>query len=211
MKLGISEFKDIMKSIKDIMQQNKEYLIELDSAMGDGDLGLTMAKGFVAVSKTMDDFTDKDIGKALFQAGVAMNNTASSTMGTLIATAMMRAGKTVKGKEEVELKEIVEMGFAAVEGIKDRGKAEVGDKTILDSLVPAVEALKESSDNGFPLPTAFEAAYQAAKDGVEATKNMISQHGRARYYGEKSKGKQDPGATVAMLAIEAIWNYLKNI
>ncbi len=209
MKLDINKFQGVIRSIKDMMNENKEYLIKLDSAMGDGDLGLTMAKGFTAASKTMDDFTDKDIGKALFQAGVAMNNAASSTMGTLIATAMMRAGKVVKDKEEVVLKDIVEMGYAAVEGIKDRGKAEVGDKTILDSLVPAIEALKESSNIGSSLSLAFKAAHQAAKDGVESTKEMVSQHGRARYYGEKSKGKQDPGATVVMLVTEAICNYLK--
>ena len=208
MKLSITEFKGIINAVKDKMLENKEYLIELDSAMGDGDLGLTMSRGFEAASQVMTDFTGADIGKALFQAGIAMNNAASSTMGTLMATAIMRAGKAASGKDHVEPAEIVEMGEAAAQGIMDRGKAKVGDKTILDSFVPAVEALKEGVAKGISLQEVFDAACQAAKNGVEKTKEMVSQHGRAHYYGEKSKGKQDPGATVALLIFEAVKDYL---
>jgi phosphoenolpyruvate---glycerone phosphotransferase subunit DhaL len=211
MRFSIDEFRDVMRIINDKMQEDKDYLVDLDSVMGDGDLGLSMSKGFAVASRTMDDYTEKDIGKALFQAGIAMNNAASSTMGTLMATALMRAGKAVKGREEVDFADIVEMGFAVVEGIKERGKASLGDKTILDALVPAVEELKKGSEASSSVSSAFEAAYQAAKNGLEATKDMIAQHGRGRYYGEKSRGKQDPGATVAVLITEAISNYLSDL
>jgi phosphoenolpyruvate---glycerone phosphotransferase subunit DhaL len=211
MRFSIDEFRDVMRIINDKMQEDKDYLVDLDSVMGDGDLGLSMSKGFAVASRTMDDYTEKDIGKALFQAGIAMNNAASSTMGTLMATALMRAGKAVKGREEIDLADIVEMGIAAVEGIRERGKASLGDKTILDALVPAVEELKKGFKSDSSILSSFEAAYQAAKDGLEATKDMIAQHGRGRYYGEKSRGKQDPGATVAVLIIEVMSNYLSDL
>jgi len=211
MRFSIDEFRDVMRIINDKMQEDKDYLVDLDSVMGDGDLGLSMSKGFAVASRTMDDYTEKDIGKALFQAGIAMNNAASSTMGTLMATALMKAGKLVKGREEVDFADIVEMGFAVVEGIKERGKASLGDKTILDALVPAVEELKKGFKSDSSILSSFEAAYQAAKDGLEATKDMIAQHGRGRYYGEKSRGKQDPGATVAVLIIEVMSNYLSDL
>ncbi|MCK4258458.1 MAG: dihydroxyacetone kinase subunit L [Halanaerobiales bacterium] len=207
MKLSINEVREIMDSVNDIIHENRDYLIELDAAMGDGDLGLTMCKGFDASKESIHQFAGQDIGKALFQAGMAMTNASPSTMGTLMATAIMRSGKAIFGKEEIELKDISDMGFAAIQGIKDRGKAKQGDKTILDALIPAVEALKEASYLEKTFKVAFEDAYKASNEGLEATIEMVSHHGKAYCYGDKSRGKQDPGATVAMLITKAIRNY----
>lgn len=209
MKLDINDFKDIINCITETMHENKDYLIELDQVMGDGDLGLTMTKGFDAASGVMED-TGDDIGTSLFQASMAMNNAASSTMGTLLSSGIMRAGKIAKGEIEVNNRLFVEMAEAVVQGIKDRGKAKIGDKTILDALVPAVEAIKKEINSGNSLLDAFVRAAEAARKGVEATKDMVSQHGRAHYYGEKSRGKQDPGATVAQLSVEAVRDYLED-
>jgi dihydroxyacetone kinase-like protein len=203
----INEIKEIMNSIKEIMDENKDYLIELDQKMGDGDLGLTMSKGFNAACESMAE-DEEDIGALLLKASMAMNNAASSTMGTLVSSGIMQAGKTAKGHTEIDDQTFVKMVEEFVDGIKKRGKAEVGDKTILDAVVPAVESLKSDLDSGTELPEAMVNALSAAEEGVEATKEMVSQHGRAHYYGEKSKGKVDPGAVAGMLMFKAVKDYL---
>jgi dihydroxyacetone kinase-like protein len=209
--LTIAEFKGLLNSIKVIMHENKDFLIELDSAMGDGDLGLTMTSGFDAAAASLNGFAGEDIGAALFQAGMAMNNAAASTMGTLVASAIIRAAKVAKGVTRVDEDTYLAMAAASIEGIMDRGKAKVGDKTILDALVPAVDALKKAiKEEGQSLASACESAYQAAQSGFESTKGMVSQHGRAHYYGEKSRGKYDPGAAVAVLVSKAIYLNLKS-
>jgi dihydroxyacetone kinase-like protein len=203
----INEIKEIMNSIKKIMDDNKDYLIELDQKMGDGDLGLTMKKGFTAACESMPE-DEEDIGALLLKASMAMNNAASSTMGTLVSSGIMQAGKTAKGLKEIDDKTFVKMVEEFVNGIKKRGKAEVGDKTILDAVVPAVESLKKDVESGTDLSEAMVNALAAAEDGVESTKEMVSQHGRAHYYGEKSKGKVDPGAVAGMLIFKAVKDYL---
>lgn len=203
----IKEIKEIMNSIKEIMDENKDYLIELDQKMGDGDLGLTMSKGFKAACESMPE-DEEDIGALLLKASMAMNNAASSTMGTLVSSGIMQAGKTAKGLTEIDDQTFVKMVEEFVSGIKKRGKAEVGDKTILDAVVPAVESLKSDVGSGTDLAEAMVKALAAAEEGVESTKEMVSQHGRAHYYGEKSKGKVDPGAVAGMLIFKAVKEYL---
>src|SRR5690554_5411347 len=144
MNLSINDFKEIMGAIRDKSHERKDYLIQLDSAMGDGDLGLTMTTGFDAAANFMDGYEGTDIGIALMQAGMAMNNAASSTMGTLISSALIRAGKAAKGSDTVDSELYLTMATAAIEGIMDRGKAKVGDKTILDVFVPVLEALNKA-------------------------------------------------------------------
>jgi dihydroxyacetone kinase-like protein len=139
---------------------------------------------------------------------MAMNNAASSTMGTLVSSGIMQAGKTAKGLTEIDDQTFVKMVEEFVSGIKKRGKAEVGDKTILDAVVPAVESLKSDVGSGTDLAEAMVNALAAAEEGVESTKEMVSQHGRAHYYGEKSRGKVDPGAVAGMLIFKAVKDYL---
>jgi len=206
--LKACDVKEIFKEIKNIMDVNKDYLVELDAAMGDGDLGITMCTGFGAIVSELEKVEDDDLGNMIVKAGMIMANIAPSTMGTLIATALMKAGKIVKGYKEIGLKEAVDMGYAAVDGIKQRGKSEVGEKTILDSLYPAVIELDNAGKSGSSLCNAFSKALKAAQEGTEKTKMMMPKHGRAAYYGEKSIGRQDPGATVGMLVVEGIYNYL---
>lgn len=207
MNFKMAETKEIMNAIRDTMNENKDYLIELDQKMGDGDLGLTMSKGFNAACEALDN-ADADIGKSLLKASMAMNNAASSTMGTLVSSGIMQAAKTAKGSKEIDSEKFVEMAEEFVAGIKARGKAEVGEKTILDALVPAVEKLREEYESGSDLNTAFIRAAEKAEQGAESTKDMVSEHGRAHYYGEKSRGKIDPGAVAGKLIFEAVKNYL---
>jgi phosphoenolpyruvate---glycerone phosphotransferase subunit DhaL len=208
-KLNINDIKYIFKEIKLTMIENRDYLIELDGAMGDGDLGITMVEGFNAIVNETDKITENDIGVVLGRLGMIMANSAPSTLGTIIATAIMKSGKQVRGMTEISLEDIVKMGEAAVEGIKQRGKAEEGEKTILDSIVPAVNALKGELKPEYSLESAFENAYHVSLNGAESTKNMISKHGRAAWYGEKSIGRLDPGATAGMLIFKAIYSYIK--
>ena len=200
----IEDLRTQFKVISAHINANKDLLIELDSALGDGDLGLTMSTGFEAAVEALEADAGEDLGKTLMQVGMAVNNKAPSTMGTLISSAILRAARVVKGKAEFDDQDCVEMAKAAVQGIKDRGKAERGDKTILDSFIPAVEALEARLQEGASIKEALEDAAQAAKEGFEATAEMVSQKGRGHYYGEKSRGHKDPGAAVGMLIFEAL-------
>ena len=203
-KITKESLKDILGNIVKVMEAEKDYLIELDSAMGDGDLGLTMYTGFSAVYEEIDQLDETDMGKLFMKLGMKMNSVVPSTMGTLISTCFVKAAPKAKGKTELALSDIVEMGQAAVQGVMDRGKSKVGDKTMLDALAPAVEALSASEKSGKSLAEANIAAYQAAIDGVEKTKSMQSVHGRAAYYNEKSIGHPDSGAVAVMFIFKGI-------
>lgn len=198
------ELTQILDSIVAIMEGAKEELIELDGAMGDGDLGLTMVNGFTAVAEEIRALDETDMGKIMMKLGMKMNATVPSTMGTLISVCFIKAAPAAKGKTELTLQDMVKMGQNAVAGVMERGKSKPGDKTMLDALHPAVEALGAAAASGDTLSDAWQKAYEAAKDGVEKTKTMQSVHGRAAYYQEKSVGRQDPGATAMMYIVSGI-------
>lgn len=192
-----------LKESADIMNQNREYLIDLDSIVGDGDLGLTMGDGYQAAYEAVKDSGETDAGKLLYSAGKAMSVKVPSTMGTLMASGFMQAGKALKGKRELSSGDMVEI-FAEYEaGVKNRGKAEIGDKTFLDGLNPAVEALSAKVKAGEDIQEAAKAAAGAAERGFENTTTMIAVHGRAAVRGEASRALKDPGAAVAVLLMKA--------
>jgi dihydroxyacetone kinase-like protein len=209
-KLNSSDLEGLFAKVKDIMVENKENLFKLDSAIGDGDLGITMTTGFSKVYEMISILEEEDIGRVFMKVGMTLAETVPSTLGTLMATGFMRAGKTIKGKTEVDLSNSVLMASVFVEGIMERGKAKPGEKTIIDSLYPAFQALKLASEEGRDLKEGFKKAYEAAKGGVEDTKEMLPKHGRAVWYREKSIGKKDPGAVAGMLLIKAFYEYLEN-
>lgn len=196
--------KKALGEIANVMEQEKQYLIELDGAMGDGDLGLTMSSGFKAVYEEIDNIDSEDIGTVLMKLGMKMNSVVPSTMGTLISTCFIKSAKEAKGKLELDILDIGKMGRAAVNGVMERGKAKIGDKTMLDALNPAVDVLEKGVDENITIQEAFEKAYEAAKAGVENTKKMKSVHGRAAYYGDKSLGRPDSGAVAVMFIFKGI-------
>lgn len=198
------ELTQILDVIVEVMEGAKDELIELDGAMGDGDLGLTMVKGFSAVAEEIRAIDETDMGKIMMKLGMKMNSTVPSTMGTLVSTCFLKAAPAAKGKTELTLVDMVAMGKGAVAGVMDRGKSKPGDKTMLDALHPAVEALSKAAEAGDSLADAWQKAYEAARDGVEQTKSMQSVHGRAAYYQEKSIGRQDPGATAMMYIVSGV-------
>lgn len=210
-KINAKSVKELFARIKDVMVKNEDLLFKLDSEMGDGDLGITMSKGFLKVDEVIKEMDEEDIGKIFIKAGMTLASAVPSTMGTLMATGFMRAGKTVKGKIEVNLADFALMMKDFVNGIIERGKARPGDKTIIDSLLPASNTLEKASKKGEPLIESFKKAYRSSKRGVESTKEMVSKHGKALYHIERSAGKEDPGAVAGMLLIKAFYDYLKDL
>ena len=197
----------IIGAMKENIVSSRERLIQLDSAIGDGDLGITLSRGFTEIHKTLSESPEQEVGKILIRAGMVLAKTAPSTMGTLLAGGFMKAGKTVKDKQEVDLEDILNILNEFTTAISDRGKAEPGDKTILDVLVPAVHVLHSAVSEGKTLPEGLSDAYHAAVKGAESTKGMIAKHGRPSYYGENSVGKEDPGAAVGVLIMKAFAEY----
>ena len=185
------------------MAAHKDYLCELDGAMGDGDQGVTMAIGFGAIAAALPALADQDIGTLLTKSGLAFNGTAASTIGALFATACLRAGAVAKGKTALTVADLAAMAEAAAAGIQTRGKAQVGDKTVLDALVPAATALRAAADQGTPLPTALAQALAAAEAGLAATIPLKAQVGRAAWIAERSVGHPDPGATSFTLMLKS--------
>lgn len=190
----------IFQNLKRLFNDNRDYLVELDARMGDGDLGLTMSKAFTAVYDELRDTAETDIGKLLMKAGMLMAKAAPSTMGTLMGTGFMRGGKAVSGKDEISTADLAEFFQAFVTGIMERGKAKPGEKTIIDSLKPAADTLLEFK--GEDVVKALQEALRSSENGLESTKNMVAQHGRIAYYKEQSKGQVDPGATAGVILIK---------
>ena len=194
----------IVDKIVEVIEENKEYLTELDAAIGDADHGINLDRGFDAVKQKLTTLPETtDIGTILRTIGMTLVSTVGGASGPLYGTAFMRAGQVVQGKNELSEEDIVKIFEAALDGIKQRGKAEAGDKTMIDSIEPAYKALKESLENNIALPEALNRAANAAKEGMEYTKNISARKGRASYLGERSIGHLDPGATSAYLMIKS--------
>ncbi|MBQ1930796.1 MAG: DAK2 domain-containing protein [Lachnospiraceae bacterium] len=193
----------MLGEISAIMQENKEKLIALDSVVGDGDLGLTMTKGFAVAYETAGN-GETDAGRMLYNAGKAMSGAAPSTMGTLMALGLMGAGKVLKGKTELVDADLVEFAAAYLDAVMTRGKAKLGEKTFLDGFHPGVEALKAALAAGESLAEATAKAAVAAEEGFKAAKGMLAVHGKPAVKGEASREMDDPGACVAMLIWQAI-------
>jgi phosphoenolpyruvate---glycerone phosphotransferase subunit DhaL len=198
---------DVVAAVRRVSQmliEQRDYLTSLDQAMGDGDMGITMGKIGEALLAFADAVPIDDIGKYLFQLGTATNKAAPSTMGTLTAGALMSAGKVVRDRTELEPGDLVAMFQAADEGIQSRGKAKLGDKTIVDALHPACEAFSAASAAGSSLNEAGAAAIEAATAGRDSVTPLRSKIGRASWVGERTEGIVDPGCAMFVLVLKAI-------
>ncbi|MEJ2706877.1 MAG: dihydroxyacetone kinase subunit DhaL [Anaerolineales bacterium] len=192
-----------IKASVEVLAENKVYLTELDAAIGDADHGANMDRGFKAVLNKLPELNDKDIGTIFKTVGMTLLSTVGGAGGPLYGTFFLQAGMSTAGKMELSLEDWKDALDAAVKGVVMRGKAELGDKTMVDALTPAVESLKKSAQNGDKLDHALHESAQAAKQGMEATIPMVAKKGRASYLGERSAGHQDPGATSSYLLLEA--------
>lgn len=201
--LTCADLRELLAATAVDMQEHFDELRELDAALGDGDLGITMELASAVMGDASNYGIEDDVGQMLATLGMNINRASPSTFGTLLATALINAGKAVSGKRVVGLEDLVSMGLGAVEGIKRMGKAEVGDKTMLDSLVPAVEAFQKEVDGHTELARAFRAAVVAGETGMRATTEMTAKRGRASWRREESSGAQDAGATAIYYLIQS--------
>jgi dihydroxyacetone kinase-like protein len=198
----------ILKDVASDFESHSEELRELDAVIGDGDLGVTVELGSKGLREYLSSPDEGNVGQLLAKCGLQFNKASPSTFGTLLASAFMGAGKAVMGREKIDIEDLVLIADGAVDGIKKRGKAEVGDKTMLDCLVPAVEAFKKELVSGAEPETALKAAVTAAEEGMKATIPMMSKHGRASWHREKTIGVQDAGATAMYYLIESFARHL---
>lgn len=195
--------KEIIHKMADIIIENKKYLTELDSAIGDGDHGINMTKGFKKVKEKLEA-EEYDNNKELIKTlAMTLISTVGGASGPLYGTAFLNISKIIPDAD-FDLDSIIEIGEAAVAGIQKRGKAEAGEKTMLDAIIPAVDSLKESKENGDSVEEALKKSKEKAKEGMKATIDMQATKGRASYLGERSIGHQDPGATSSYLIIKTI-------
>ncbi len=199
---------DCLKAIGEKIIENKDFLTDLDREIGDADHGVNMARGFQAVIEKVDP-EDSDIGAALKKTGMTLLSTVGGASGPLYGTAYMEAAKVFAGKTEVSGEDFKAALEAAILGIQKRGKAEKGEKTMLDSLIPAKDVFAEKLASGASLFEGLDAACQAANEGIEFTKTIAATKGRASYLGDRSIGHQDPGATSLTMTLETIRDFIK--
>ncbi|MFW5695096.1 MAG: dihydroxyacetone kinase family protein [Alkalispirochaeta sp.] len=204
--LTIDTAKEILHNLNQVMAENQDYLIQIDSVIGDGDLGLTMSKAFRTADEQLAGADEDDVGMFFAKAGMAMAKAAPSTMGSLVATGFMKGGKAVKGKSEWAAADVATFFRAFSDGVMERGKTQPGNKTIVDVLDPVAGALEAAVDTGADFATLAERAVEAARQGEEAARNMTSQHGKAAIYREQTVGKQDPGAAAGLLIVQGFFS-----
>lgn len=197
-----------IEAIADVIFENKQFLTDLDQAIGDGDHGINMARGFEAVRTKLSTAPPAaDIGAMLKTVGMTLISTVGGAAGPLYGTAFMRAAAAGQGKNSLDGETALQMLAAAITGIKERGKATRGEKTMLDALEPAYDAFAQGLSENKSLLDCLELARDAAGAGVEYTKTIIATKGRASYLGERSLGHQDPGATSSHLMLAALLAY----
>ena len=198
---------ECLEEINSTISKNKEFLTELDGAIGDADHGINMNRGFNEVVKQVP--TDvEDISLVLKKAGMVLLSKVGGASGPLYGTAFLKAAGAVGGKGLLDGQDAVNMLEAALNGIKLRGKATVGEKTMIDAIEPALEALKVSVNNGDPIEKNLDVLCSEAQKGVDYTKTIKATKGRASYLGERSIGHQDPGATSVLLIFNTIRDYV---
>jgi dihydroxyacetone kinase-like protein len=208
LELDSEALRGLLLAVAADLTRHSEEIRELDAKVGDGDLGVTVELMSKALIEFAESSPETDIGRLLMQCGMAVNRANPSTFGTIVASGLMGGGKAVAGKASADIADWVAISEGAIESIKSRGKASVGDKTLLDALVPAVEALKAEWGKGSDERTAMRAAARAAEEGMKATVGMIAKCGKARAFQEKSVGVQDGGATAMHYMWKAAAEYI---
>jgi dihydroxyacetone kinase phosphoprotein-dependent L subunit len=199
---GTNRAELIVRTISQTAVDNERYFCELDAVAGDGDFGYSLARGFENVLSGWDEMEYDDAGGLLKKTAIVLTKRIGGTSGPIWGTAFLRAGGSLAGKPEPTGAEVVEAIRAAIEGIKQRGNADLGDKTLLDALVPATDTLEASLDQG--AAAALDAAAATARESAEATTGMLAQRGRASYTGERSRDSPDAGAIGVAVMLEAV-------
>lgn len=201
--MSYSQVGDWIGAFAAAVAANKDYLTELDSAIGDADHGININRGMQAVLGKTDGMSQPDVGALLKTVGMTLVSTVGGAGGPLYGTLFLQMGTATAGKSELSADEWAAALAAGVSGVRSRGKAELGDKTMLDALIPAVEALQAALADGAAFDDALHRSAAAAEGGMKATIPLVARKGRASYLGERSAGHQDPGATSSWLLVLA--------
>ncbi len=194
----------ILDNISDRIIENKMLLNDLDTAIGDGDHGINMSRGFTNVKEKLKELKDSDLTTILNTVAMTLVSVVGGASGPLYGTAFMKSAAAIKGKNDLDAEDFLAILKASIDGIQMRGKAEEGEKTMLDSLLPACKAYEAAIASKTSASEALQTAIIAAKQGVEYTKTIKATKGRASYLGDRSIGHADPGATSAAIILEAI-------
>ena len=203
-----SKVLEILSAIAAKIEEEKGYLTELDQPIGDSDHGINLARGFGAVSGKLESLADKDLGMIMKTVGMTLVSTVGGAAGPLYGSAYMKAAGPVNGKMEMDLDDFINMLAEAVAAVEHRGKSTVEEATMLDAMVPSLEAIKAAKEEGKSAKEALEAGSKAAWAGTEHTKDLVATKGRASYVGERGLGHQDPGATSYSYMLETIYNMI---
>lgn len=191
-----------LEALQQVYSENKEYLTKLDSAIGDADHGINMNRGFTAVKAELEKNPPDNISNALKTVAMTLIKTVGGASGPLYGTFFLRASTAVTGKETLEPADVVALFETGFSGIIQRGKAEVGDKTMVDAWTPAIAAMNEALTNGATIQEILNKGTGAAEEGMKNTIPLQARKGRASYLGERSIGHQDPGATSTYLMLK---------
>jgi dihydroxyacetone kinase-like protein len=200
----LADLEFVVRSIAQTAVDKEREFGDLDAVVGDGDFGYSLARGFEIVLQDWDGFDRTTPAAFLQKVAMVISGRIGGTSGPIWGTAFLRASTAIRGKEQVTGDDVVAMLRAAAEGIKTRGNSDLGDKTLLDSLVPATDALAEEVANGASGPPAVARMAEVARARADATTSMIAKRGRASYTGERSIGSPDPGAIAIAVILERL-------
>ena len=203
MTVGNQEVLKWLNAVQGVYAANRERLTALDSAIGDADHGTNMDRGFTAVKAELAGQASSDIGSILQKTATVLIRSVGGAAGPLYGTFFQRAGAVCAGKTELDADDVVAMFQAGIEGVQQRGKAVAGDKTMMDALLPALDAMRKGIDAGSSLTQILDGGAAAAESGMLATVPMQARKGRASYLGARSVGHQDPGAMSSFLLVRA--------
>jgi len=198
-----------LQTFATVLEQNKDYLTELDAAIGDADHGINMNRGFQKVLIQLPNVVEQDIGNILKAVSMILISSVGGASGPLYGTLFLRASTAVMGKQELTEEDMTMLLQAAVEGIVQRGKANLGDKTMLDALSPACDVFTLAVAQGNSIVEALQQAVVASEEGMKNTIPLVAKKGRASYLGERSAGHQDPGATSSYLMLKTLLDILQ--
>ncbi len=193
-----------LKTFTTTLEENKDYLTELDAAVGDADHGINMNRGFQKVSQQLTNLTDSDIGTILKTVSMTLISSIGGASGPLYGTLFLQASRVAVGKDELNAEDIAAVLDAAVAGVIQRGRANLGDKTMLDTLSPAADGFKAAINQGAEPLDALKRAILAGEEGMKNTVTMVAKKGRASYLGDRSVGHLDPGATSSYLMLKTL-------
>jgi dihydroxyacetone kinase-like protein len=200
----------VLRTIISTCRDNEKYFGDLDAVVGDGDFGYSLARGFEKLDTDYDNLDRSDIGTFLKRVGMLITSRIGGTSGPIWGTAFLRAGMVAGDRDEIDGPTMVAMLRAAIEGIKARGGADLGEKTLLDALSPLADSLEQSVASGEDAAVALATAASTTRDAADATIGMVAKRGRAAYTGERSRGSVDAGATAVAVIVEQIAQAFNN-